>query len=720
VIQQDESIPSNTGLRAASWPVWTTAGLVIVVAAIAVATSFWWVERERERDLRGWQDRLGIVADSRADAVGAWVQDRLETVSSLGDDEVVQIYASELAAASAGGAPIAALGDNEAMAQREYLENLLRVIAGRNGFADRAPEGAVAANLPRTGRAGLVILDMAQRVIAATPGLPPLTADLRGFIASRIGEESAALLGPFAAADGQAPTMAFAAPLRDIAGDRPAGLVVGIRPVAPGLHARLRQPGLTQTSAEGMLLSAKAAAVVYLSPLRDGTPALGRTLALDTPGLAAAWALRNPGGFTVARDYRDVPVLVASRAVPGTDWVLAWKIDRSEALGDSDTRLQRMLLGLLLAVAAISAGLLAVWRHGASQRASNAATRFRDMAERYEQQSNFIRRLTDSQPTGIFIVTAEETILFANRRLAETTGADDTDALVGKTLVAVFGPAGARRHARGVRDALEDGQTVTVIDRTDRDSPDDQGPARILRTEYIPLSRTPYSPAGVLAVEQDITDAIELRERNERLLQQLVAALVGVVDRRDPFAAYQSTHVAIVAEAIAREMGLEPVLVDTVSKAASLMNLGKILVPRALLIKSGRLTDEEVVLVREAIAAGPGLIDDVEFEGLVVDTLRQMGERFDGSGGPGQRAGDDILVTARIVPVANAFVAMVSPRAHRAGMSFDDALDLLFQECGSAWDRSVVVALANHLDNRGGRTDWAYFADAPALPAPTT
>jgi PAS domain-containing protein len=701
--------PQGGRVSATMLRLWGAALLLVLAVGVGIALSFWWVERERERDLRIWQDRLGIVADSRADAVGAWARDQIETVSAVGENQAVQLYVADIAMSSPDGGS----ASDEALAHRQYLENLLLVTADRAGFADNAPNSAVPANVPRIGRAGIAILDAEQRIVAATPDLPPLTPALRGFIVSRTGEEAAALLGPFAGMADGVPTMAFVAPLRDIATDRPSGFVVGIRPVAPDLFARLRQPGATETSAEAMLLGVRDAAVIYLSPLRDGTPALGRTLAIDTPDLAAAWALRNPGGFALRRDYGDVPVLVVSRTVPGTDWILAWKIDRDEALGPSDARLRRMLVGLLLVVAAVSAGIVAVWRHGASRRASQAATQFREMAGRFEQQSNFIRRLTDSQPNGIFIVSPTERIMFANRWLAEATGTEDAEALVGKSLVAVFGPAGSRRHARGVKDAFEGGRTVTTIDRVDAETAD--ALPRILRTEYIPLPQTSYAPAGVLAVEQDITDAIELRERNERLLQQLVEALVGVVDRRDPYAAYQSTRVARVAEAIAREMSLEPVLIDTVLKAASLMNLGKILVPRELLVKTGKLTDEEFALVRDAIGAGPGLIEGVEFDGPVVETLRQMRERVDGSGMPLQLTGDRILITARIVAVANAFVAMVSPRAHRAGMNFDAALDQLFEDCGRAWDRSVVVALANYLDNRGGRGNWAYFANAPVV-----
>jgi HD-GYP domain-containing protein (c-di-GMP phosphodiesterase class II) len=72
--------------------------------------------------------------------------------------------------------------------------------------------------------------------------------------------------------------------------------------------------------------------------------------------------------------------------------------------------------------------------------------------------------------------------------------------------------------------------------------------------------------------------------------------------------------------------------------------------------------------------------------------------------------GDAIPVTARVIAVANAFVAMISPRAHRAGIDLDAAVASLLQQAGDAFDRRVVAALINAIENRGGRERWAAFA----------
>ena len=89
--------------------------------------------------------------------------------------------------------------------------------------------------------------------------------------------------------------------------------------------------------------------------------------------------------------------------------------------------------------------------------------------------------------------------------------------------------------------------------------------------------------------------------------------------------------------------------------------------------------------------------------------MRQVQAHWDGSGYPAGLKGAEILVTARIVAVANAFVALTSQRAHREGVSLDEAIETLLGGVGKAHDRKVVAALINFLDNHGGRERWAAF-----------
>ena len=690
----DDSRPVNDRPPAAV----IAAGLALLgAAAIGVLLVFRFVDDERDRDLRAWQARLAIVADTRAAAVNDWVDRQVATVGALADNASLQLYMTELS--TAGGDPAQV---NEGAAQAGYLRNLLDVAADRAGFTASVPARRLAATIQRPGSAGLALLGGDGRALVATPDLPQLEGRLRDFVRSKTAR---AVLDIYPGA-ANAPTMAFIAPVVGVQADpgsKPIGWVLGVKEVADELYPLLARPPASEKSAESLLVRRDGAALDFISPLADGAAPLSRKMAISTPNLAEAFAIDQPGGFGLRRDYRDVEVLVTGRAIAAVPWTLAHKVARAEALAESDARLNRLLAILLLIVAGVAAALLAVWRHGASRRAGEAAGRFRDLARRFEAQGRLLRLVTDSQPASIFIADEGGRIRFANRALAARVGAAVAD-LAGKTLAAVFGPAEGQRYAAGARDARAQHKMGAELCRVE-----EGGKTRVMRAEHIPLDGDTAAPGAVLVVEEDVTEVVTERERRERILRELVRALVTLVDRRDPYAAHHSQRVAAVARRIAEEMGLDRVAVETAEIAGNLMNVGKIMVPAPVLTRPGDLSDDELQQVRESLQAGADLLRGIEFDGPVVETLSQSQERWDG-GGPHGLKGEAILLPARIVAASNAFVALVSARAHRPGLDFDAAMDTLLKETGSAFDRRVTAALISVLDNRGGRADWAGFA----------
>ena len=140
------------------------------------------------------------------------------------------------------------------------------------------------------------------------------------------------------------------------------------------------------------------------------------------------------------------------------------------------------------------------------------------------------------------------------------------------------------------------------------------------------------------------------------------------------------------------------------------MNVGKIKTPEALFSEKA-LTPENKDQIRKSILESADLLKDIEFDGPVVDTLRQAMEHVDGSGPLGLKA-DEIILTARIIAVANAFVAMVSTRAYREAMSIDTALDELHKLVDKTYSRKVVAALEHYIENAGGRESWGQIATA--------
>jgi PAS domain S-box-containing protein len=703
--QADQSVigkaPRAVGLTFAG-----VALALLAAALVGVLLVVRFVDAERDRDLRAWQIRLGIVADSRAEAVTSWIESQYATLTALAENASLQIYMTELSLAR--GDPTKA---TDAAAQAGYLRNLLAVTAARGGFTGKPLGPDVAANVQRVGVAGVALIDMSGRILVATADMPPLEGKLRAFVAGAA-PGARALAGPYAGPSGN-PSMAFAVPIFAVQGDslasRQVGLAIGVKEIGRDLYPLLHQPGSTEKTAETLLVRSDGTVVEYISPLADGTAPLSLKMALNTPDSAEGFALSVPGGFAVKMDYRDHEVLVTGRALQPAPWTVVQKVDRAEALGESDARHARLLALFVLAIAVVTAAMLAAWWYGSSRRAREAATGYRDLAARHEAQEQFLRLVTDSQPNGIFILNdADGCLRFANRAIARLAGVPAED-LIGKSAASVFGPEAARRYRAKSRLAGEARATVSTLDRVGEGDK-----LRVLRTEYIPLPASAHDPAGVLVVESDISGAVTERERRERTLRQLVRILVAAVDRRDPYSANHSVRVGWLARAIAEEMDLGGVTADTVEIAGNLMNLGKILVPAELLTKTGSLNADEMRRVRDSIQTTAELISGIEFDGPVADTLRQFQEHVDGSGWPRGLKGAEILISARIIAVANAFVAMVSPRSYRAGIGIDEAAAQLFSGVGKTFDRGVVAALVNYMDNRGGRDRWAGLDALPA------
>ncbi|TCT18718.1 HD domain-containing phosphohydrolase [Thiobaca trueperi] len=659
-------------------------------------------EAEKERDVQILQAQMNLVADSRAEAVHGWLEAQYDVLSGLAQNESLQLYTA-VVGMSGAGQPF-----EEDPAQLTYLRTLLTATAERSGFLSPSQQAeALPANVKPLGLAGLALVDPEGKIIVATNGLPPIQGQLAQFLRQTPLTERGFLdlhPGP----TGQ-PTLGFVVPVFAQQGEEGASVVIarilGLRPVDERFFATLKQPGATAATAESYLIRRSGHLIDYLSPLLDGSAPLTKRLAINTPGLVDAAALHDPGRFHVGRNGAAKESFAVSRRIGGTDWVLVHQIDRAEALAASDARRTALVSVLALILVVFGAALIVVWRVATSQRAEEAARRFRLSSERFEMLSRFLDVVTDSQPHPILVADASNALTFANRRTAEVSGIPEEE-LSGRSLVGVLGhDKGIRYNAINQR-VLETGQALIETSCFE----DDEGGEQVWRSYHCLFVATPDQPPSVLMTIEDLTDLVRERARRERNTRQLIETLVGLVDERDPDSAHQSRYVALVARRIAEEMGLADALIEATDQAARLVNIGKIRIPRSLLTRQGSLTEAELTLVRAAMDAGPELLKEIEFEGPVIETLRQMNEWVDGSGRPAGLSGDAILPSAQAVALANCFVALLSPRAFRDGKSFDEAEAILMREIDRRFDRRAVLSLLNYLNNRGGREAWAMMS----------
>jgi diguanylate cyclase (GGDEF)-like protein len=197
-----------------------------------------------------------------------------------------------------------------------------------------------------------------------------------------------------------------------------------------------------------------------------------------------------------------------------------------------------------------------------------------------------------------------------------------------------------------------------------------------------------YSPSVDLALSAE-----DAAERNLRTgLINTVHALARAVDAKDGYTHSHSQRVACHALALGRALGLSDERLDTLRTAGVLHDVGKIGIPDAVLLKPGKLTDEELAVMRRHselgrdIIAGAGLPE-------IAHWILHLHERFDGRGYPEGLAGEAIPLESRILHVADALEAMTSSRVYRPGMAVERALDELERGAGVQFDPDVAATL---------------------------
>ena len=187
---------------------------------------------------------------------------------------------------------------------------------------------------------------------------------------------------------------------------------------------------------------------------------------------------------------------------------------------------------------------------------------------------------------------------------------------------------------------------------------------------------------GVYGIAEDITERKKAEADLKAALEMVSATLEGTIDAiavmselRDPYTAGHQRLVAQLAVAIAREIGLPEEQISGLRVAGLLHDVGKINVPSEILSKPGKLSDLEKNLAKSHAEAGYEIVKTIKFPWPVAKIIRQHHERMDGSGYPHGLKGEEIILEARILAVADVVEAMMSHRPYRPALGVDMALE---------------------------------------------
>jgi response regulator RpfG family c-di-GMP phosphodiesterase len=187
-------------------------------------------------------------------------------------------------------------------------------------------------------------------------------------------------------------------------------------------------------------------------------------------------------------------------------------------------------------------------------------------------------------------------------------------------------------------------------------------------------------------------------------------AFVEAIEARDPYTKQHSSRVAEIALDIGKEMDCSQEELNRLSFSGYLHDIGKIGIRDSILLKPGRLTDEEFEVIKKHPTIGASIIGHLGLMSEEQKVIRHHHERWDGSGYPDGLQGEAIPFLSRILAVADVYDAMASDRAYRKKIADEVIIENIRQNAGTQFDARVVngflrVSDRGELLNKKGSMD---------------
>jgi putative nucleotidyltransferase with HDIG domain len=268
----------------------------------------------------------------------------------------------------------------------------------------------------------------------------------------------------------------------------------------------------------------------------------------------------------------------------------------------------------------------------------------------------------------------------------------------GKSLAEVLPEALSKQVMQNLKALCETGEMQTLEYSLEFDS----------GRKYYEALFSKLDDKRILSVIRDITRRKIAEINIEENVQIYRTALVGIIEsmgrmleKRDPYTASHQQRVSDLAVAIAELMGLGPDQVEGIKLAARVHDIGKIEVPAEILSRPGKLSSLELEIIRQHPRAGFEILGNIDFPWPIAATVKQHHEKMNGSGYPEGLSGEEILLEARIICVADVVEAMASHRPYRPSLGIERAIEEIVKHRGTCYDSAVVDACVNLFNRQG-------------------
>lgn len=300
------------------------------------------------------------------------------------------------------------------------------------------------------------------------------------------------------------------------------------------------------------------------------------------------------------------------------------------------------------------------------------------------------RSIVEDAIEGIFQTTAEGKYTMANRALFRMLGYDSSEEFI-STATDMEGRLYASRE-RLI-------QFKEILQKT--------GYVRGFQTQYykkdgskiwVSLNvRALYDERGSFIFYEGTVEDITM----QRVMDGTTKALSMAIEIRDPYTAGHQLRVTELASEIAKEMGFAEDHIKAIRIAGMLHDIGKIYVPAEFLSKPGLITKHEMNVLRDHSHAGYEILKDIEYKYPIAKIVLQHHERMNGTGYPLGISGEEILIEARIIAVADVVESMASHRPYRPSLDIAEAFQEIQQNKGTHYDETVVDACLRLFREKG-------------------
>jgi len=319
--------------------------------------------------------------------------------------------------------------------------------------------------------------------------------------------------------------------------------------------------------------------------------------------------------------------------------------------------------------------------------------RTRAEKELQESEKNYRRSLDDS-PLGVRIVSTAGETIYANREILNIYGYKGIEELQKTSAKERYTAESyaeylVRRKKRQRGEFVPPDYEISIVRK--------DGEIRrlqVYRKEILWNGKLQFQ-----TLYNDITNRKWAEEKLQNTLESLrnavgttIQVMVSAVETRDPYTAGHQIRCADLARAMANEMGLPQDRIDGIRMAGSIHDIGKMSIPAEILSKPTKLSELEFSLIKEHANKGYIMLKDVESPWPLAEIVYQHHERMDGSGYPRHLKGEEILIEARILAVADVVEAMASHRPYRPAIGLDAALAEIENNKGTLYDEDAVDA----------------------------